>query len=78
MKRRGPKKGPANKEGAPHVDARCLTEASPAGVPGLGGESQPPTRVPKSHLCNWFHGLCGRAQLSGANAKENPGACLRG
>jgi len=38
----------------------------------LGGESQPPARVPKSRVWNWFHGLFGRAhRLSGA--KENAG-----
>jgi hypothetical protein len=37
--------------------------------------SQPPARVLKSHLWNWFHGPFGRAQrLSGA--KENAGPYL--
>ena len=61
-----------------HVDARCLTEAYPAGAglqSSLPGWRVPPTRVPKSHLCNWFHGPFGGAQrLSGA--KENAGPYL--
>src|SRR5262249_10641186 len=38
----------------------------------LGGESQPPARVPKSHMWNWFHGPFGRAHRR-PGAKENAG-----